>query len=232
MALLLLVGTALAVFLGSAAVVEKDRFALVFAAGGLRIAGVLGLVMFTVFFIRRSFEARDIELLLSRPLSRVKLLLSYAAALSVLGLLAGLAQGLCVFALSFQHFGNGQILWIASMIAENIILVNVALFFSMILTSAAGAAMAVSGFYILARLMGQILGTIDAGSRVYDLKILELVMQAISTLMPRLDLMGQTSWLIYGAGEGIGLGFIIAQGAVFTFLILMAALIDFVLRQF
>lgn len=230
--IVLLLGTSLSLFLGSAAVMEQGRFALVFAGGGLRMVGVMGLVLFVVFFIRRSFEAKDVELLLSRPVSRAGFLLSYGAALSILALVTGLAQGLCIYALSFQSFGPGQMLWIASIIVENIIMVNVALFFSMILSSAASAAMAVYGFYILARMMGQILGTIDAGSRVYDLKILEYIMQGISAVMPRLDLMGQTSWLVYGADTQTGIAFVFLQGAVFTILILLASLIDLVRRQF
>lgn len=232
MVVILLLGTSLSLFLGYAATIEKERFALVFAGGGLRIAGVMGLVLFVVFFIRRSFEAKDVELLLSRPVGRIRFLLSYATALSLLALFVGVMQGVCIYMIGWHLFGQGHLLWIASIIAENIIMVNVALFFAMILTSAASAAMAVYGFYILSRMMGQILGTIDAGSRIYDLKILELIMQGISSVMPRLDLMGQTSWLIYGPDTQTGIGFMFVQGLVFTALIVMASLIDLIRRQF
>lgn len=230
--IVLLLGTSLSLFLGSSAIVEPQHFAMVFAGGALRMIGAMGLILFTVFFIRRSFEAKDVELMLSRPIGRVQFLLSYAAGLSLLAVMAGIAQGLCVYAISFHAFEPGHLIWIASIMVENIIMVNVALFFAMILSSAASAAMAVYGFYILARMMGQILGTIDAGSRVYDLKILEYIMQAISSVMPRLDLLGQTSWLVYGADTQIGLGFVFVQGLVFTALILIASLIDLVRRQF
>ncbi|HBR68524.1 MAG TPA: hypothetical protein DEA55_04015, partial [Rhodospirillaceae bacterium] len=52
---LLALGASMAVFMGSSAVIEQDRFAVVFASGGLRLASVLGLVLFVVFFVRRSF---------------------------------------------------------------------------------------------------------------------------------------------------------------------------------
>ncbi|MCE7886328.1 MAG: hypothetical protein DYH13_02335 [Alphaproteobacteria bacterium PRO2] len=231
MIITLVLGTSLAVFLGSAAIAEKQQFSLVFAGAGLRLAGILSLVLFTVFFIRRSFDARDVDFILSRPVSRMEFLLSYAIGLSLLALGMAAAQTLCLYILGPNLFGPGHLWWAISLAAENIIMVNVALFFSMILSSAATAATAAAGFYILARLMGQLLGIVDAFGKpsfIYDL--MEYVLQGISAVMPRLDLMAQTSWLVYGqAGP---LDFILVQGAIFTVMIITAALIDLVRRQF
>jgi hypothetical protein len=44
--LMIMMGAAVAVFMGSSAVVEGDKFALVFGSGGLRLLGVTGLVLF------------------------------------------------------------------------------------------------------------------------------------------------------------------------------------------
>jgi hypothetical protein len=232
--IMLLVGTSMSIFMGSAAFSEKERFSVVFAGGGLRFIGILGLVLFAVFHMRRSFETKDVEFLLSRPIGRVPFLLSYAAAFSVLGVVMGLAQGACLYILGPVYFGEGHLLWVLSMIVENIMMVNVALFFSMVLTSAATAAMATFGFYVLGRLMGQILGIIDGGKRgILDTELLEWIMQGISIVVPRLDLLGQTSWLIYGPGGGeVGAGFVIIQGLVFTVLVTLASLVDLVRRQF
>ena len=231
MIITLVVGTSLAVFLGSAAIAEKQQFAMVFAGAGLRLAGVLGLVLFTVFFIRRSFDARDVDFILSRPVSRVEFLLSYAAGLSLLALGMAAAQTLCLYIIGGNLFGPSHISWAVSIAFENIIMVNAALFFSMILSSAATAATATAGFYILARLMGQLLGIIDStGKGTFIYNLMEYILQAISAVMPRLDLMAQTSWLIYG--EAVEISSILLQGAIFTILIITAALIDLVRRQF
>ncbi|HQX27811.1 MAG TPA: hypothetical protein PKX38_07735, partial [Alphaproteobacteria bacterium] len=128
-------------------------------------------------------------------------------------------------------FGPSHISWAVSLAFENIVMVNAALFFSMILSSAATAATATAGFYILARLMGQLLGIIDStgkGTVIYNL--MEYILQAISAVMPRLDLMAQTSWLIYG--QSVEISSILLQAAIFTILIITAALIDLVRRQF
>lgn len=224
-----LLGTSLAVFMGSAAVIEKGEFAVVFAGGGLRVAGVLGLTLFAVFHIRRSFDSKDVEFLLSRPVSRAQFLFSFAAAFSLLAAVAGLMEGACLYALA--PAAPGVLFWTASVIAENIIVINAALFFAMVLPSAATGAMATFGLYVLARMMGEILGILDTGTAFSWAAHLGFIMKTISMLTPRLDLMGQTSWLIYGP-SGIGYGFLVAQCVTFTALVLGAAMIDLARRKF
>ncbi len=230
--ILLVLGASLSVFMGSSAVVEQDRFAVVFAGGGLRLASVLGLVLFVVFFVRRSFESKDVEFLLSRPVSRVQFLLSFSAAFSLLGILMGAAVGATLYALGPHLFGEGHILWVVSLMVENVIMVNAALFFSMFLSSAATASMVAFTFYVLARMMGQILGIIDAGGRLFEFGPMSVAIQMISAVTPRLDLMAQTSWLVYGAGDEVGFSYIIIQGLVFSILIILASLLDLVFRKF
>ena len=222
----------LSIFMGSAAIADNGQFAIVFAGGGLRIIGVLGLILFVVFHIRRSFESKDVELLLSRPISRTQFLFSFAIAFSILAALTGLMEGACISLLSPQHFNAGIALWTASIAAENIIIVNTAFFFAMVLSSATTGAMATLGLYVLSRMMGEILGIIDTGTGVPWLQWLTIIMKGISSIMPRLDLLGQTSWLVYGPDAATGFGFVALQGAVFTALILVAALIDLARRKF
>ena len=226
------VGTSLAVFLGSSAVIEADQFAIVFASGGLRLAGVMGLVLFAVFYVRRAFETKDIDYLLSRPISRAGFIISHAAAFSLL------AAGVAVFAeLSLLILGgrsviiDGHILWFTSLVVEFVIMINASLFFAMVLGSAASSALAVIGLYVLARMMGQILGIVDQGLQVAGFEIMATAMQVVSVIVPRLDLMAQTTWLVYGPG-GDGPGLILMQGAAYTALLVVAAIVDLRRRQF
>ncbi|MFN3700345.1 MAG: hypothetical protein ACK4VI_02350 [Alphaproteobacteria bacterium] len=223
----------LSLFLGSAAIIEQKQFMLVFASGALRMAVALGLVLFVVFFIRRSFETKDIEFLLSRPISRLGLILSYSAAFTLMAVLFGLIVGISVCVLSGSMIGAGHFLWILSICAEFVIVVNVAFFFSMVLSSAASGSMATIGFYILARMMGQLLGVIDANIVTgTNVKLLEQTFEGLSIFFPRLDLYGQTSWLLYGSDGSIGAGFIFLQTFIFTALVLAASYIDLKRRQF
>jgi len=230
--LVIVLGASLAVFLGSAAVVESKQFALVFAAGGLRFTGVVGLVLFVVFHIRRSFDNKDIEFLLSRPISRMSFILSHAAAFSILSLILSLAIALIVLLLSGGKIASGHELWVFSLIMEYLIVVNAALFFAMVVPTASGGALAVFGLYILSHLIGDLLGdarTFQTSASV----ILGPVMNIISMVVPRLDLMAQTAWLVYPDGvHNVGFGFILAQGVFYCGLLICAALIDLRRRQF
>lgn len=228
----MLVGVSFAIFMGSSAVVEKGQFAGVFAAGGLRIAGVAGLVLFVVFYVRRSFESKDVEFLLSRPITRTQFLLSYAAAFSLLALITTAVQAACLAMIAPDIFSPGTLLWGASIAVENIIMVNIALFFALMVSSAAPCAMACFGFYILARMMGQILGIVDMGTDAPGAWYLIKIMEVISAVTPRLDLMGQTTWLIYGPDSSATYGFLFSQAAIFSGLVLAAARIDLSRRKF
>ena len=57
-------------------------------------------------------------------------------------------------------------------------------------------------------------------------------MLVVSIFVPRLDIMGQTSWLIYGVEGEVGFPFLFLQGAIFSGLIFGAAYIDLNRRQF
>ena len=250
LSIMVLVGAALSVFLGSSAVTESDRFALVFAAAGLRFAGVAGLVLFVVSYIRRAFESRDVDFLLSRPLSRVTFLCSHAAAFSLLAFFVAVLVTVSVFAVAPHHAAaatgswegpaaslenaqGGIGLWGLSLAAEFIIMANTALFFAMVLPGATAGSMASFGLYVLARLMGELLGIVNTGSYTAGYHLLAAVMKIISLIVPRLDLMAQSSWLVYGAaGSAIGAGFILSQCVIYSALLVLAAIIDLVRRQF
>jgi len=231
MAIVLIVSASLAVFLGSAAIVEKSLFTLVFAGAGSRMLLVLGVVLFVVFFIRRAFESKEIEYLLSRPVGRLSIIFSFALAFCILSVFMGLGVGACVFAVAPQLFGFGHIIWVISIMLEAMIMANTALFFSMYISSASSATMATLGVYVLGRLMGQLLGIVDS-EMVDSYGFYAMAMQMVSVITPRLDLLGQSSWLIYGAQEGYSFVYALCHGAFFSAIVLVAASLDFVRREF
>ena len=70
----------MAAFFGASVITEQDEFARTFAAFGFRLFGVVSLVFFVVGYIRRCFENRDIDYLLSRPIGRISFILTHASA--------------------------------------------------------------------------------------------------------------------------------------------------------
>lgn len=234
LSLILAIGVSLSMsaFLGSSAIVEQGSFALVYAMSSIRLLVVAGLVLFIVFFVRRAFDTKEIEYFLTAPLGRITYILSNSLGFSILACLFGGVITLALFALEGQSFSEGHIYWSVTIIIEFLIIVNVALFFSMVVGSPTIAAMAVLAFYFLARLMSQVLGIIDAGITSEVLRPFEILMQVISSVMPRLDLMGQTAWLIYGAPDNLSLIFFGLQGFIFIGLVLSAACLDLIRKQF
>jgi len=249
--LMILMSAAVAVFMGAASVTEGGSFALVFGAGGLRFLGVMGVVLFCCFYVRRSFENKEVEFLLSRPISRLSFLFSHALAFSILSFFVALVIVMAVSVIGKPSY-EGLALWGASIAAEFSIMAVAALFFSMVLSSASGSALATLGVYALSRMAGTLMGIMDTTPENWVFAILGNLMKLISIMIPRLDMMGQTTWLVYGvkgaggvkflpdAGgtaywmvEHLGLvGFIGVQGIVFVSLLLAASAYDFTRRQF
>lgn len=236
--LMMVLGTSLSVFLSSAAISEQDQFLAVFASASLRILGAVGLILFISFYMRRSFDNRDVDYLLSRPISRPCFILSHATAFTILAVLLAAATSLCVGGLitgnaGLKPWGAGFQLWSVSIVTEFIIIANAAFFFAMVLPSAAAGALASLGLYVFARLIGQFLGIVDATGHTQMYTLLGKILDVVSIIVPRLDLMGQTSWLVYGPGtDAVGFAFVLIQGAVFTLLVILAAMVDLVRRQF
>ena len=232
MLLLIALTVSMSIFMASSAISEQDQFLAVYASGSLRVLSILGLVVFTAFFVRRSFDSKDVEFLLSRPISRTKFVLSYASAFSILAMIISISCGLALYGISPNLVMNALALWTFSIVIEAIIMVNITFAFAMMFSSAATIVLASLAFYMLARMMGQILGILESGTAGPVMDGVQMIMNIVSSITPRLDLMGQTSWLVYGIGEGISFSFVVAQGAVFLALVLIVALIDLILRQF
>jgi hypothetical protein len=229
---LMLVVLSLSVFFGGTVVTEQDQFVRTFAAFGVRLFGVVALVMFVVTYIRRSFENREVEYLLSRPIGRIRFILTHAAGFTFLSLLAALVLGGAVVILQFFNIHAGAVMWWISLAVEFSIMANVAMFFAFVLTSQTICLIVVFAFYLLSRLMGEILGILQKGGQTGAMNILGKIMEMISVFIPRLDLMGQGKWLLYGAPEAISVPFLLAQGCVFLAMIVGASVLDMHRRQF
>lgn len=228
-----IVGVSLSFFIGSSALTEPDGAVLTFIAGSARFIGVISLVLFVVFHIRRSYDTRDVEYLLSRPISRVSYVVSHLLALSVLSIIfvIVISSGVVIFAYKFLNF-EGLLIWSASLALEFMIVSYAAFFFSMVLSSAVVSAMITLAGYALARMSGQVLNIIDAGSEIALFGTLGKIMEAASIVVPRFDLFSQSAWLIYGPDTTISLGFIIAHGVAFMLLILCASIFDLQRKEF
>lgn len=234
----LLVGIGLAAYissvLGATAMLETAQMTLSFTAASARVIIMVGVIVFIGFHMRNAFDAREIDVLLSRPVSRTALVLSYWVGFAAVAACLVLPTVLLVAALGTLNH-TGFWLWSVSLLLESWLVVSVALFASLTMKSGVGTVLASLAVYVLARMMGFFLATTDSGAIFHAQTLNEgtqWLMKAIALLVPRLDFYAKSHWLIYGAKSVEELHLFLLQSAIFIPLLLAAAIIDFKRKQF
>jgi hypothetical protein len=223
---------ALCVFFGSSATSEKQAFVLVYTAGLLRIVGMAGLVLFVVFYLRNAFDRREIDFLLAKPVTRTSYIITHTTAFVVLAFIIAGIVSVGVIVVAPDRVGAGTLYWGATLIFEYCIMAWAALFFAMVVRSAASCALICFVFYGLARSIGNLFGIIDTGATPAYLVPLEWIMQVVSIIIPRLDLMAQTAWLVYDDIQEMQVLYLLAHSCAFGAVLILAAVIDLRRRQF
>jgi hypothetical protein len=79
---------------------------------------------------------------------------------------------------------------------------------------------------------GQVLTIIDAGAPSDFFDFMGKIMEASSVIVPRLDLLTQSAWLIHGPDQQIGALFIILHSVLFLFVVGCAAIFDLLRKEF
>jgi hypothetical protein len=224
--------------LGGTALVEQEQMVLSYIAGSVRIILITGIVLFICFHVRRSFENKEIDLILSRPISRTSFMLSYWFGFTVLALMLTLPI-IGVMAIITKSDPMGLAFWSFSLLCEIALISAFALVSSLIMQSAVTSALSTLGFYLLARMMGFFILTVKSMpasvSGDFESKItwlMEKGLQVVSVTFPRLDLFGKTSWLLYGLHDAPNLWIVPVQSLIFIPFLLSIAVFDFKRKQF
>jgi hypothetical protein len=229
---LLAVVVGMAIFVGGSAVSEPTESVTVFAAGAARIAVVIGLVVFVAFHIERLIETREIEAILSRAIARGSFLFAYWLGLAVVATLVVMPIAIVVAAFSSDLFGS--VLWAISIALESIIMIAFVIFCGLTFGRAVPTVFAALGFYALARSLGFLIGfaTGQFTPRTGVNSVLNPYVEFLGLALPRLDLFGQSRWLIYGLQDADLFWIFPAQGVVYVALLLLAANYDLSRKQF
>jgi ABC-type transport system involved in multi-copper enzyme maturation permease subunit len=225
-------GLALAQFLQQVAIAESNQIQVALLAAVLRVGAVFMLASFVVTSMVREFNDKVTELILSRPLQRGSYffgkLAGYAAVALALALISSMP--LALFAPAPR-----VILWGLSLACELLIVTSVSLFCVLSLAQVISALSAVTGFYLLSRAIGalQIIAANPlSDSTVLSQQFINLAIEAIAFLLPGLDRMTQTGWLIYNAPTPAEIMGLLAQTAVYLLLLCGAALFDLQRKNF
>lgn len=234
----LFVGVIFATFvssvMGGTAMLEPEQMTLTFTAAAARMILVVGLIVFTCFHVRNAFDTKEIDVLLSRPISRTNLVLSYWMGFATVALLLVMPTLAVIYWVGLLS-QNGFIAWSVSFLVETWLVVAVSLFAAFTLKSAVSAVLASLGFYVLSRMMGFFVATSDGGV-LFDQQEINIaftwIMDIISIVIPRLDFFAKSNWLIYGVPSMDDVQLFLIQGTIFIPLLLVAAMIDFKRKQF
>lgn len=233
MLVLMVLAASVSIFLGGAATIEQDKYAIAMAGTSLRTVAVLGLIIFISFFIRRAFDSREIDYLLAAPISRHCLLFTFSAAFMTVAVLLAAMITLVMIGMA-RGFNEGLWMWSASVVVELTVTSVMALFFSIVLRSATVSALCCLGFYSLARMIGVMIGILEAGliGRDWSTAMMGPVVKVISVVVPRFDLLAQSAWIVYGNADGLAVWLLPVQAVVFCTLFFVCAAFDLRRSQF
>lgn len=225
----------ISMFLASTALVEQQQMAVSYSAGSARLILIGGLIIFVSFHVRRLFENREIEVILSCPISRSTFVIAYWIGFVILGILMAFPLILALKYFTKPH-DLGLLYWGSSLVLEIALVMAFAMVSALILRSAVTSVLSSFGFYALARMMGFFTATIHSPSAATKNDgfsyLTQFLLEAISVVFPRLDLFGETHWLVYGLSQAENIWVYAVQSAIYIPLLLALAVFDFQRKQF
>lgn len=230
----------LSTFLGGTAVVEQGLMSMAYMGGSCRMIMAIGLILFVCFHVRRSFDNKEVELILTRPISRVSFVFAYYLAFAFLSFTMILPlMFLFLFLLKIGYVWgsySGVLFWGLSFYFETLILIGFAFFASLILSSAVSAVLGTFAFYFLGRIFGFFLISINNPISLthasYWGKFTEQILNIIGIFLPRLDMFAKSEWLTYGVMDYQQFLMFFITSAIYIPLLITMAVFDFVRKEF
>jgi ABC-2 family transporter protein len=230
-AVVVVIAFALAQFLNQVALTETREIQTALLAAPLRASAVFILAAFVITSMVRESSDKVTELLLSMPVPRSAYFLGKFAGYASVALVLAL---LCALPLSLLAKPSGLALWTASLVCELLIIEAVSLFCVLTLAQVVPAFAAVAGFYLLSRSMTamQIIASASLHEQTLADRAVNAIVDLIALLLPSLDSMTQTTWLLGSASGASALVSVCAQTGLYLVLICSAALFDLYRKNF
>lgn len=217
-------------FLAQVAIAETAEIQTALLAAPLRAAAVFIVAVFVITSMVREANDKVTELLLSLPAPRSAYFFGKFAGYASVALIVAF---LCALPLALLAKPLGLALWAASLVCELLIVTAMSLFCVLTLVQVVPAFAAVAGFYLLSRSMTamQIIAAAPLHEPTLADRIVKTVVESIAFLLPALDGMTQTTWLLGGASPGFASA-VFGQTAIYLALLCSAALFDLYRRNF
>jgi ABC-type transport system involved in multi-copper enzyme maturation permease subunit len=224
-AILCLLSIGLAGFVRQVAIVEAAEIQVTVLAAILRAAAAFLTAAFVTMSVVREYDDKVFELMLAQPWPRGVYLAGKFVGFSTatIGLAVIVSLPLLPFA-PIDRLGA----WTLSLACELIIVAAMSLFCVITLAQVVPALAAVLGFYVLARSIGamQLIAAASEASGTWAERAADWVVRAIALVLPRLDLLTRSDWLVAGAPGPAALAGAVGQAAAYAALLMAAAQFD------
>ena len=232
--IILLAAFGISSVVGGTALSEQAQATMVYVAGSSRMIFAIGMILFVCFYVRKTFENREVEFVLSKSISRHSFIFAYLLGFISVALLIIVPLVILLFFMKANLVGLSY--WALSLLFESLIIITFSLLASLILRSAVSAVLASLGFYIISRMMGFFVLTIQIPKTTADFenldRFLKAILKIVSIIFPRLDLYGKSEWLIYGVVNSSDIYIILGQSLIYIPLMIFMAFYDFNRKQF
>ena len=220
------VGLALCAFLSQLALTESRMLQAAVVAALLRVCAAFTLAAQVVASVRREIDDKRLELMLSLPLSRATHYLGRLGGFIALGVALA-----ALFALPLLLWAPpaAALCWALSLACELALVAAAALFFAMTLAQLASALAATAALYLLARSVSA-MQAIAAGPLAEETLAQELARRAVDALallLPALDRVTRTEWLLYGTPDWRSYALGLAGVLIYAALLAAAGVFDF-----
>jgi len=216
----------LGAFLSQVALTESVALQTAIVAALLRACAVFLVAAQVASSVLREIGDKGLEQMLSLPLSR---------SVHYLGRLAGFAGCGLALAVAFSAAllpwapPGAVALWGLSLALETMLVAAATLFFAMALAQLVPAIAATAGFYLLARSMAamQAMASGPGTDEGFASQLARGVVDAISLVLPALESVTRTEWLLYGPPPAGACASALGGLALYTALLAAAGLFDF-----
>ena len=228
---LMLAALAMAAFLQQVALTERAEIQATLVAATLRIGTAFLVAAAVIAGMAREANDKVIDLLLAQAMRRSAYfagkLCGYALAAIAIEALAALP--LCLFVPAARAW-----LWGGGLACELLIVAAMAMFSALTFTQFLPAFAATAAFYVLARSMDALRGIAEspfAEPAGWHDVLVRWMLDGIAVVMPPLDRLAPTSWLVDSAPPWIDFVGLVAQTTVYIALIAAASLFDLYRRN-
>jgi Cu-processing system permease protein len=226
MVLLAIVAVALGLvaFLEQIVLFEKIATQASLLAAFLRLSAIYLLALFVINSLNQEFNQQRIYFILALALSRRNYILGKSLGFAVIALLVCLVMGgLLLF------YSQNLLIWLISLYLELLLIIAIAMLFSINFQHNLLAITAVISFYVLGRSINaiQLSAYSLQHSPFYSEQILYYTTQFVALILPDLSRFTRSEWLIYPVNPIGSLWELAIQSAIYLLLLFAMILFDF-----